>query len=144
MFLAADNVWVTLTLLKVTEVFSFVKGSISAAGSFRSGGPFLKQKMVIEPSFVSYDNSWQTRTGRDEWRLSMTHYNRTEISKSTILRLRKTERFLLFKLIRLHFVAFVDRLVLYEQSPCSLSTFAETLSIQREYSMYAFTFARFL
>ena len=74
----------------------------------------------------------------------MNHYNGTGISKSTILRLRKTERFLLFKLIRLHFVAFVDRLVWYEQSPCSLSTFAETLSIQREYSMYAFTFARFL
>ena len=93
MFLAADNVWVTLTLLKVTEVFSFVKGSISAAGSFRSWGPFLKQKMVIEPSFVSYDNIWQTRTGRDEWRLSMTHYNRTGISKSTILRLRKNWTF---------------------------------------------------
>ena len=63
----------------------------------------------------------------------MTHYNRTRLSKSTILRLRKTQRFLLFKLIRLHFLAFVDRLVWYEQTPCSLSTFAATLSIQREY-----------
>ena len=114
----------TLTLLKVTEVFSFVKGSISAAGSFRSGDPFLEQKKVIEPSFVNYDYIWQTRTGGDEWRLSiaMTHYNRTRLSKSTILRLRKTERFLLFKLIRLHFLAFVDRLVLYEQTHVDVRT----------------------
>ena len=89
--------------------------------------------MVIEPSFVNYDYIWQTRTGGDEWRLSMTHYNRTRLSKSTILWLRKTQRFLLFKLIRLHFLAFVDRLEWYEQTPCSLSTFAATLSIQREY-----------
>ena len=92
--------------------------------------------------FRNDDYIWQTRTGGDEWRLS--HYNRTRLSKSTILRLRKTERLLLFKLIRLHFLAFVDRLVWYEQSPCSLSTFAETLSIQRVYSMYAYAFARFL
>lgn len=92
--------------------------------------------------FRNDDYIWQTRTGGDEWSLS--HYNRTRLSKSTILRLRKTERLLLFKLIRLHFLAFVDRLVWYEQSPCSLSTFAETLSIQRVYSMYAYAFARFL
>lgn len=100
--------------------------------------------MVIEPSFVDYDYIWQTRSGSDEWRLSMTHYNRTRLSTSTTLPLRKIEYFLLFKLIRLHFWASVDRLVWYEQSPCSLSTFAETLSIQREYTIYAFTFARFL
>ena len=63
MFLAADNVSLTLTSMKVTEVFSFIKGSSSAASSFRSEAPFLKQKMVIEPSFVNYDYTWQPRKG---------------------------------------------------------------------------------